>query len=47
MKDPDDIRLGTTASLLIIGCAGLDVGLFFYFIKVAINEAVRLMIGPW
>jgi len=46
MKDPDDIRLGTTASLLVIGGVGLAVGLFFYFIKLAIDEALSLALGP-
>ncbi|WP_158491303.1 hypothetical protein [Methylocystis sp. SC2] len=46
MTDPDDIRLSTRASLILIGCAGLALGLFLYFGKVAIDEAVRLIFGP-
>lgn len=46
MTDPDDIHLGTRASLILIGCAGLALGLFLYFGKVAIDEALRLIFGP-
>lgn len=47
MRDDDGVHLSTLASLLVIGGAGLCVGLFFYFIKLAIDEAVRLAFGPW
>jgi hypothetical protein len=46
MTDPDDMHLSTRASLVVIGCAGLALGLFLYFGKVAIDEAVSLMFGP-
>lgn len=42
----DDMRLSTRASLTIIGCSGLALGLFLYFGKVAIDEALILMFGP-
>ncbi len=41
----DDMNLSTRASLLVIGCAGLALGLFLYFGKVAIDEAVSLVLG--
>lgn len=46
MTDPDDMHLSTRASLAIIGCAGLALGLFLYFSKVAFDEAVGLVFGP-
>lgn len=46
MTDPDDMHLSTRASLAIIGCAGLALGLFLYFGKVAIDETLRLVFGP-
>jgi hypothetical protein len=47
MKDDDGVHLGTLASLLLIGDAGLCGGLFLYYIKLAIDEAVRRAFGPW
>jgi hypothetical protein len=42
----DGVHLGTTMSLLLIGVAGLTLGLFLYFAMVAVDEAVRLIFGP-
>lgn len=42
----DDMRLSTRASLVLIGCAGLALGLLLYFGKVAFDEAVGLVFGP-
>jgi|GEM_PF-5679032 len=45
MTDPDDLHLSTRASLALIGCAGLALGLFLYFGKLALDEAARLVFG--
>jgi hypothetical protein len=46
MRDDDGVHLSTTMSLLLIGGAGLCVGLFLYFAMVAADEAARLIFGP-
>jgi hypothetical protein len=42
----DGVRLGTTMSMLLIGVAGLTLGLFLYFAMVSVDEAVHLIFGP-
>lgn len=46
MTDPDDLHLSTCAALIRISGAGLALGLFLYFGKLALDEAVRLVFAP-
>jgi len=46
MTDRNETNLSTAASLIVIGCLGITIGLFLYFAVTAVDDTVRMAFGP-